>query len=987
MLMLGLFVATGSQSPAQAPPPLFTTAPTYQATDRYVATTVFHWYISNHGQRSGPWMPPEGRPSWTGEPDWWQGQIKQMMSANIDVLYVHLYPGHEQERINLFKALSQLRAEGYDTPKVAPFLDPVTTWTEQPVDVATVAGKDEFVGQYIRFFDQYFAATTDAHAADYLARQDDKLILDMWVVTTATNLASLTRADVTSRLSAAFAAEYPVFANGIVMVTGVAQPTVSFADEKVAQFEALQYYVATTHNSIQSVQLKGGYWDQNIRNPGNFLPRAGGVHYKNAWNQVNRNTTRRVYIESWNEYDEGTGIYAAQNTPYIAPANTSGNTDTWSTTSDPFEYIKTTASGAAAFNDVPDQDAIVLWHNLPATLTPGETRTASVIVRNTGDASWTAAANYQLGQADADTAFVANKRVLLDDEQDEIPVYGGIFRGRAKVFEITLTAPAYLGTYPTHWRMRQGGAPFGEELTVPIEVKNKTAGTLTFGDLTQVADGTPRAVSVTTTPPGLNVALTYNGSPYPPTGTGTYIVSGTIDDPDFHGKAGSLLIVTEDVNLLADVGGFEQLALGSTVTTPPDVADVGTIPGWRVFNVDSANASFTASIIPNASTGSRAIRLAVNNTGGTSSYAMDQWAPSMHTPVAVGSIYTVSFDAAWIAGLNANNLLFHVQEFDYTGAILGNALAAVRSVATTGYQTHQFVYRPVNASTAGIGLFFGPIRGVVGTTTLSLDNIQLRVAPPLANGCFEFSSIGTSAGGTGASVNTATFPGWRLFSVGSPPITSFTGAIVDAGGYTGGSPGGRAMRLQVQNTGSPAGHDYGLDNSNARSPVVTGGKYTLSYDAALVEVVGGPLIFRASIAEFNAAGTFTGTQISFTPALTADQTFHRHTHEYVITNPNTTQVVIAFRPVTTGSSTLVLDNVAFAPFVADTPPSVSSEVNGGMFEFIWPESHLGWRAQFNTENVADARAWNDIPGSETTSQFSLPVSPSLPEIYFRLVRP
>lgn len=911
-----------------------------------------------------------------------------MMAANIDVLYVHLMNQTEAQRVNLFTALAQLRAAGYDTPKVAPFLDPMVIWHQQPlVNLATEPGKDEFVWHYTRFFDQYFGATTDEHAVDYLARQAGQPILNTWHVKfNVSNLASLTRADVSNRLAAA----HSVFTNGFVMVTtALNPPTLGFADEQVPQFEVNQYYRAVTFNGLQSVQLKGGYWDQNIRNPGSFLARAGGVPYRAAWNQVNRDTTRRIYIESWNEYDEGTGIYAADTVqpPYVAPANTGGNTDTWSATGDPFEYIKTTASGAAAFNDVPDQAAIVLWHNLPATLTPGETRTASVIVRNTGDASWTAAANYQLGQADTDTAFVANKRVLLDDDLDEIPVYGGIFRGRAKVFEITLTAPAALGTYPTHWRMRQGGAPFGAELTFPIEVKVKSPGTLTFSDLTQVADGTPLAVSVTTTPPGLNVALTYNGSPYPPTDAGIYIVSGTIDDADFNGQAGSLLIVTEDANLLAGVGGFEQPALGASVTTPPDVVDGVTIPGWRVFNVDSANVSFNASITDDASTGSRAIRLEVNNTGGGAAYALDQWAPSMHTPVQPGTTYRVTFDAARIAGLAANNLLFNVQEFDDAGGFLGNGLAVVRSVATTDYETHHFVYRPVNPATAGIGLFFGPLRGVVGTTTLSLDNIQLHVAPPLPNGGFEFSSIGTSAGGTGAFVNTTTFPGWRLFSVGSPPITSLTGAIVDAGGYTGGSPGGRAMRLAVANTGSPVSHDYGFDNDNARSPVVTGGKYTLSYDAALVEVVGSPLLFRVSIAEFNAAGGFTGTQFSYTPTLTADQTFHRHTQEYVITNPNTTQVVIAFRPVTTGSSTLVLDNVSFAPFVADTTPSVSSEVNGGMFELLWPESHLGWRAQFNTENVANPAAWNDIPGSEAANQFSLPVSPALPEVYFRLRRP
>lgn len=977
---------------AQTPPPLFTPASTFQATNRYVAASVFHWYTSNSGQLSGPWRPLEGRPNWTGEPDWWKGQIKQMMSANIDVLYVHLIHSLEVQRINLFSALDQLRAEGYDTPKIAPFLDPMIIWNLQPpVDLATQAGKDEFVRHYIRFYDQYFNASTGAHAADYLARQNGKPILDTWHVKfNVSNLASLTRADVSNRLSAAFGAAHPTFTNGFVMVTtALNPPTLSFADEQVPQFEVNQYYRAVTYNAIQSVQLKGGYWDQNVRTPGDFLARAGGVTYSNAWSQVNRATTRRVYIESWNEYDEGTGIYAASTSlpPYIAPANTSGNTDTWSATSNPFEYIKTTAQGAANFNDTPQLGASILWHNLPATLTPGEVRTATVIVRNTGDESWTAAGNFKLGQADADTTFVAGKRVLLDDAKDEIPIYGGIFRGRPKVFQLTLTAPAALGNYSTQWRMvQEGGGWFGEELIVPIEVKTKTAGTVTLSNLSQVHDGTPRTVSATTTPPGLTVALTYDGSPYPPTSVGSYTVVGTINDPNYHGSAINTLAITANPNLLAQNSGFESQPVGTSVTLPPVVADVATFTGWRVFNVATNSVAFSAAIIANASAGTRAMRLAVTNTGGTASHALDQWSPAMHTPVQLGQRYIVSFDAARIAGLSASNLLFQVQEFDSAGGFLGNGLSTLRSVSTTGYQKHTFVYQPVNPATAGIGLFFGPLRGVVGATTISLDNARMVVAPLLVNGDFEFSPLTTSAGVPGVFVNTTTFLGWRLFSVGSPPITNLTGTIVDAGDYTGGQPGSRALRLAVTNIGSPTAHDYGLDNSNARSPVMTGKKYTLSFDVALVQV-SGSLTLNASVAEFNAAGTFTGTQGGFAPALTADQTFHRYTMTYVVANPATTQVVIAFRPVTTGQSTLVLDNVMFAPFVADTPTNLSFSVNGLSLGLTWPGSHLGWRAQSNSVNVANPNSWFDIPGSESVTNLNLPVSPAMPAVFYHLRRP
>jgi hypothetical protein len=990
-MSLVLLVVPMSICHGQTPPTLHTPAPTFATTNRYVTTVVFHWYTPTAGQLSGPWRPPEGRDKWTGEPEWWKGQIKQIMSANIDVLYVHLIPNWEAQRINLFKALDELRAEGYDTPKVAPFLDPLIIWNNQPaVNLATQAGKDEFVSHYIRFFQQYFAASAGNYADDYLARQAGKPILSTWHVhLNCSNVASLTRADVSNRFSAVFAGDHPYFTNGFVMVTTALSPTtLSFADEKSPQFEINQHYYHATFNSIRTVQLKGGYWDQNIRNPGDFLARNGGVNYSNAWNQVDRAATRRVYIESWNEFDEGTGIYAAQNSPYLAPANTSGNTDVWSTTGDPFEYIKTTARGAAVFNDTPALGAKILWHNIPATLTPGETRTVSIIIRNTGDESWTAAGSFKLGQGDADATFVTGKRVLLDDSKDEIPIYGGIFRGRAKAFQATLAAPAALGNYTTHWRMLQeGGTWFGEELLVPIEVKTKTAATVTLSNLSQVYDGTPRSVSATPTPPGLTVDLTYDGSPYPPTGVGSYAVVGTIDDSVYQGSATATLVIAADPNLVAAAGGFEFQTAGASYTSPPNLVDVVTFPGWRIFNLVSASVALNATIIGNASTGSKAMRLVVNNTGGASNYALDQWQPNMHTPVQQAANYLVSFDAAWIAGATTNNVVFQVQEFDAAGGYLTNGLSVTRSVSATNYQTFTFLYRATRPDAAKVGLYFSPMRGVVGTTTISIDNIRLVPASLAFNGDFELSPISTSAGGAGMVVNTTAFLGWRLFSVGSPPITGLTGTVVDAGNYVGGQPGSHAIRLDVNNTGSPTGHDYGLDNNNARTPVTTGKKYTLSFDVELDGIVGGPLALNALIAEFNAAGGFTGTQGGFTPSLPTDQTFHRYSMNYVVTNPATTQVVISFRPVTTGRSTVVIDNVIFAPFINPTPTQITFNRNGSAVNLAWPESHLGWLLQSNSANVVAAGNWFDLPGTDATTNKTIIIDPAKPAVFYRLRLP
>ena len=54
----------------------------------------------------------------------------------------------------------------------------------------------------------------------------------------------------------------------------------------------------------------------------------------------------------------------------------------------------------SVFNDDPDLDARVLWHNLPATMLPGQSGTYEVVVRNEGDISWTGAAGFGFGELD-----------------------------------------------------------------------------------------------------------------------------------------------------------------------------------------------------------------------------------------------------------------------------------------------------------------------------------------------------------------------------------------------------------------------------------------------------------------------------------------------------------------------------------------------------------------------------------------------------------
>jgi predicted outer membrane repeat protein len=105
----------------------------------------------------------------------------------------------------------------------------------------------------------------------------------------------------------------------------------------------------------------------------------------------------------------------------------------------------------------------------------------------------------------------------------------------------------------------------------------KAEAPITFAQLSQVANGTPRPVSVSTTPSDLTVTTLYAGSPTAPTLPGSYAVSSTIEDPIYQGTASASLTVL-------GLTGLEQPILsGSTTPVVINGTDYGNVTLGRVL--------------------------------------------------------------------------------------------------------------------------------------------------------------------------------------------------------------------------------------------------------------------------------------------------------------------------------------------------------------------------------------------------------------------
>ena len=85
---------------------------------------------------------------------------------------------------------------------------------------------------------------------------------------------------------------------------------------------------------------------------------------------------------------------------------------------------------------------------------------------------------------------------------------------------------------------------------------------ITLGGLTQTYDGSPKSVTVTTNPAGLNYTVTYNGSTTAPTAIGNYTVVVTINDPNYTGTITANLNIQSTLKAFPTAEGAGEYAVG-----------------------------------------------------------------------------------------------------------------------------------------------------------------------------------------------------------------------------------------------------------------------------------------------------------------------------------------------------------------------------------------------------------------------------------------
>jgi hypothetical protein len=234
--------------------------------------------------------------------------------------------------------------------------------------------------------------------------------------------------------------------------------------------------------------------------------------------------------------------------------------------------------------------------------------------------------------------------------------------GNATLAISTLTA----GTHPITATFA-GNLPSQAASTSPTvsQVVNKATATVTITNTTQTYNGSARPVTTSTTPAGLTVNVTYNGSATAPTNAGSYAVVGTISDANYQGSSSTTLTVNKATATVTLSG------LSKTYTAAPQGVTVATTPSGMEGEV---SVTYNGSATQPTNVGSYPIVATLTDTNYTGS-ASGTFAITKATPTV---------------NVTGGNFGYDGNSHPATGSVIG--------VASENLGTPTFTYTPGGAT-------------------------------------------------------------------------------------------------------------------------------------------------------------------------------------------------------------------------------------------------------------------------------------------------
>lgn len=454
---------------------------------RSLGTWMFSWFTGDPSwECRSPWRPRSGFESWDGSAAWAREQLLDQIDARMDLVGLQLDTasdgGDEGYRfrnvVHVLEAAHELMKEGVLPPRLFPFLDTALIADHyqasqgEVLDLASEAGRAYFYAHAKAFYDAAASTLGSTWLGAGVARFHAGLpAVAAWHSESMTGVDDAALLDFKQRFTADFGSSCYFIGHpnrwgdlaGVDEITQMLGPPAHLLE------------VGRDTAGLPTLNLTPGFW--NPLSSASYLPREQGTHYETAWQAAlaKRDASRRIWIDTWNETGEGSGIFAAEPTTYTAedagPCGDFENRQADSWGPDDRHYIDVTRSHAGAWSDSEDFDALPVASDLPDRMRPGERRYVTIVMRNTGDLSWTTE-NQKMGITFSAAARDFHIASLVSAQTDELTQrFGGVPRGMSGVFTVLMTAPCTPGTHLIAFEIYDiVGGGFGTQLRKEIVV-------------------------------------------------------------------------------------------------------------------------------------------------------------------------------------------------------------------------------------------------------------------------------------------------------------------------------------------------------------------------------------------------------------------------------------------------------------------------------------------------------------------------------------
>ena len=81
--------------------------------------------------------------------------------------------------------------------------------------------------------------------------------------------------------------------------------------------------------------------------------------------------------------------------------------------------------------------------------------------------------------------------------------------------------------------------------------------------------------------------------------------------------------------------------------------------------------------------------------------------------------------------------------------------------------------------------------------------------------------------------------------------------------------------------------------------------------------------------------------------------------------------------------------VSAAPLPSAIPTNIVVQASGNQLQLSWPQDHLGWQLQIQTNGLSNGLGtnWSVVPNSQLTNQVFIPINPANGTVFLRLAKP